>query len=370
PFFMLAGYFMMTGGVSRRIFDFADSLVGWLPGGMGIVNVVSSMIFGGMSGSSVADTAGLGPIELEAMTKYKYPLNYSAAITVSSSCLSVVIPPSVLLVMYGVMAGTSVGAMLLAGVLPGLLISLALIVVNVIYCKRNRWGYSEVKELNLRRLWTKTRESFWALLTPLVLLGGILSGLVTPTEASAIAVLYTLILGLFVYKELSLRDLPGILVRTGKTAGVALIVVGMSSMATFLLTAERVPDTIAMAISGLHLPPFVVMLSIVLFLLMVGMFINAVVSITVLVPILLPIATALGYDPVHFGVIMVATLAIGLITPPVGSCLFVVSSISGLSIEEVTRSLLPFYVALILTMTVLVLFPQISLGLPKIVLGG
>lgn len=367
PLFMLAGNLMNEGGIVHKIFDVANAAVGWMNGGLGHVNVLASMIFGGISGSSVADAAGLGPIEIKAMTEFGYPKDYSAAITVASSTLAVIIPPSIMTIIYAVSAEVSIGRCLIAGVIPGALLGLGMMGVNWLYARKNGWGTKE--SFSISTIWERVKDGIWALLTPVLILAGLFSGVFTPTEASGITALYTLFISLFIYKTVRLTDLPAVLLNTAKDAGVALAVISMASIPSFILTAERVPDTVANWLLSLTGNPYVILVLIILMLLVVGMFMSTTIALIILTPMFLPAITSLGIDPVHFGIVMVASLAVGLITPPVGSCLFITSTVAKVPIEKITLSLIPFYVCIFITLLLIAFVPWFSLWLPNIMFG-
>jgi C4-dicarboxylate transporter DctM subunit len=364
PLFMLAGLVMEKGGTSQRIFDFASSLVGWMPGGLGAVNILASVIFGGISGSSVADAAGLGPIEISAMTKRGYPIGYSAAVTLASSTFSVVIPPSILMVLYAITAGQSVSACLIAGLVPGLTLDLIMIGFNYVISRKNGWG-GDVP-FRFRTIGSEFKKSFFALLTPIVLLWGVLGGVFTPTEAAAVAVLYVLLISLFIYREVGILDLPKILKEVVRTGGPAVFIVTTASIAAYILTVDKVPVVVAKFLITYLKAPWLIILAICAFLLIVGMFMDASCSIIVLTPLFLPVIMKIGMDPVHFGVMLVVALAIGLVTPPVGACLFVTCAVSKVKLEQIVVELIPFLASLIIGLLVVAYVPQLSLALPKL----
>jgi len=367
PLFMLAGQVMSSGGIIYDIFDFANAIVGWMRGGLGAVNVLASMIFGGMSGSSMADAAGLGPIEIAAMTKFGYPIHYSAAITLASSTLAVVIPPSILTVLYAVVAEVSVGRILIAGLVPGIVISVILMIGNYWFARKHGFGPAEKFDIN--KLANRTKKSFFALLTPIILLLGIFSGIFTPTEASGITVLYALLLCFIHYRSISFKQLIPLFVNTGRDASIALSVIASASYFVFILTAERVPNKIAGMVLSLGSEANIYLILVSLFLILTGMIMSITLAIIVLAPIFVPAAMSIGVDPIHFGIIMVAALAIGLITPPVGGCLYIICGVTKLSIEEVTKHLIPFYFLLCLALLIIIFVPQLSLFLPNLIFG-
>jgi C4-dicarboxylate transporter DctM subunit len=364
PFFMLAGNIMARGGMANRIFDFANAAVGGMRGGLGAVNVVGSMIFGGMSGSATADAAGLGIIEIQEMVRYKYPLKYAAGITLVTSCMSSIIPPSIIMVVYGIYAGESVAKMLVAGTLPGMLVGVACLVTNYVMAIKYGWGAGE--RFQWRRVLGASRDAGLAIVTPVIIMGGILLGTVTPTEASCVAVLYALFVTVFVYKELKISQLPGVIKDTAVLAGVVMFIISTASLSSHLLTADNVPHVAAQFISTLTQHPTVGLGLVVIFLLFVGLFMEGIAAIIVLSPIFLPIAKAWNVDPIHFGVVMVTCMAIAVMTPPVGVCIYTICSISKLSMEDVAKAILPFSFGLFFALTLIVLIPSISLILIKI----
>ena len=360
PLFVLAGLSMSYGGVARRIFDFSESILGFLPGSLGAVNVVASMIFGGMSGSSVADVAGLGSVEIKEMVNRKYGLQYATAITVVSSTMAVIIPPSILLIIYATIANTSVGAMLAAGLVPGLFIGLLLIGTNTIVAVRQKWfqpaGFS-FKKVGLAGIY-----GLPALLAPAIILGGIFMGAFTPTEASAIAFVYCVVIGAYFYRELGIKNLYKVVYEGGLTSGIVALELAAGLLFSNLMTIEGIPEILTGTILGISQNPWVVMLMINIVLLVAGMFLNPGFSIIVFTPLLLPVAESIGYSPLHFGIIMVTNLALGLITPPVGACLYIGSLVTGLPVEQIIKDLVPFYLVLLLALIVIIFIPQMSQG--------
>lgn len=360
PLFMLAGIAMSYGGVAKRIFDFSEAILSFLPGSLGAVNIVASMLFGGMSGSSVADVAGLGSVEIKEMVNRKYTLKYATAITVTSSTMAVIIPPSILLIIYATIANESVGAMLAAGLIPGLFISALLILVNTFFALRKKWSMPE--RLSMRRVTRSGIYGLPALLAPAIILGGIFLGTFTPTEASAIAFIYSLLLGVFIYRELSLKKIYRVMYEGGRTAGIVALELAAGLLFSNLMTVEGIPEVLTTSITSISTSPYIIMLMINIILLVAGMFLNPGFSIIVFTPLLLPVAQTIGFDPMHFGVIMVTNLALGLITPPVGACLYIGSIISGLKVEQMVRDLLPFYIILLLALITIIFLPQLSQG--------
>jgi len=365
PLFMLAGIAMSYGGVARRIFDFSEALLSFLPGSLGAVNIMASMIFGGMSGSSVADVAGLGSVEIKEMIQRKYSLKYATAITVTSSTMAVIIPPSILLIIYATIANISVGAALAAGLIPGLFVSGILISTNTIFAIRKKW--SRPTGISIKKVFKTGYYGIPALLAPVIILGGIFYGTFTPTEASAIAFLYSILLGIFFYKELSFKKLYSVMYEGGRTTGIVALELAAGLLFANLMTLEDIPGILTENIANISQNPFLVMLMINIILLVAGMFLNPGFSIIVFTPLLLPVAESIGLDPLHFGVIMVTNLALGLITPPVGACLYIGSVISGLRVEQIIKELLPFYIILILALIAIILLPQMSQGFAEFI---
>lgn len=364
PFFILAGNLMNSAGITARIFDFALSLIGWLRGGLGHVNVIASVIFSGMSGAAAADAGGLGAIELKAMRDRGYDDDFAIGITAASSALGPIIPPSLPLVIYGVQSGTSIGALFLAGIVPGLLIALTLMIMIAIISRRR--GYQADARLSFQKIREAASRAFLSLVTPGIIIGGIMTGAFTATEASVAAVIYALILGTLIYRTLGLRQIISIFLETLETTAAVLLVVAAASAFAWVLTINRVPDTLAGAILSLSSEPVIVILLINLVLLAVGLFLEPVAAITILVPVMLPIAGEIGLDPVQLGIIMVLNLMIGLMTPPVGVILFVLARVGNRSVEFVTRATLPFLIPLLISLAFVSLIPAISLFLPEL----
>jgi len=360
PLFMLAGIAMSFGGVARRIFDFSESVLGFLPGSLGAVNIMASMIFGGLSGSSVADVAGLGAVEIAEMKKRNYPVRYATALTIASSTMAVIIPPSILLIIYATIANISVGEMLAAGLLPGLLIAGLLITGNTYIALANKW--TTRKRISLRNVMKTGTVGIPAMVAPVIILGGIFFGAFTPTEASAIAFVYCILIGLLFYRELSFKKIDDIIYLGGRTTGIVALELAAGLLFSNLITIEGIPEILAVAISGLTQNPVLIMLAVNIILLIAGMFLNPGFSIIVFTPLLLPLVESIGFHPMHFGIIMVTNLALGLITPPVGACLYMGSVVSGLRVEKIIRNLLPFYVILIFALVLIILLPQLSQG--------
>lgn len=359
PLFILVGQLMERGGVADRIFDFAQSAVGWMPGGLGHVNVASSVIFGGISGSSVADIASLGSVEIKAMTRHGFDKGYAVGLTLATSTLSSIIPPSILMVIAGSIANASIGLLLIAGLVPGLFIAFSFMVYNHIHAVRHGMGSTP---FHLRTFLRTGLRAILPMLTPVILLVGILDGFFTPTEAAAIAVLYTLVLAVIVFRRIGLSELPGILVETARTSGNILFIAATAKLAAWIFAFDGLPVTVATLLGDLTSSPMLVMLLVFLFLVVVGMFMDAIAAMFILIPVLLPAILKLGVDPIHFLVVTVITLTLGLVTPPVGVCLFAVAKVADMSIEDVIKGSIGPVSILMLAILALVLFPVLTVG--------
>jgi tripartite ATP-independent transporter DctM subunit len=365
PFFILAGSLMNAVGITNRIFAFATACVGWMPGGLGHVNIGASVIFAGMSGAAVADAGGLGTIEIKAMRDAGYDADFSVGVTAASSTIGPIIPPSLPMVIYGVMASTSIGQLFAAGFIPGLLMAGSLMLMVAWFAhKRN---YPRDASFSFKVLWVTFKRAFMSLLTPIIIVGGILTGIFTPTEAATGAVGWALFLGLVWYRTLNFRRFVRVSMETIETTAIILLIVAGASIFAWLLTSNRVTEHFVAMITGLTDNPILVLLILNLVLFVVGFFMETVAAITILVPVLLPVAVQVGIDPVHFGVIMVLNLMIGLLTPPVGMVLYVLSRVSGVSFERCTRATLPFIIPLVVVLLLVTFFPQFSMWLPTLI---
>ncbi|KAA0969507.1 TRAP transporter large permease [Aureimonas fodinaquatilis] len=360
PLFILVGTVMERGRVAERIFDFAEALVGWLPGGLGHVNVISSVIFSGVSGSSVADIASVGAIEIKAMERHGFPKGYAVGMTLCTSTLSSIIPPSILVVIAGSIANVSIGTLLVAGLVPGLFIAFAFMVFNHFYSVY--YGYNPPSPFNLRMVLITGIGAILPMLTPLILIIGIASGLFTPTEAAAVAVVYVAILGVLVYRTLPVRELPEILISTARISGTILFIAATSQIAAWVFTYDGLPEKVADLLQAMNLGPLSGMLVIFVFLLIIGIFMEAIPAMFILIPVLMPPAMAIGIDPMHFLIVTVMTLTLGLVTPPVGVCLFAAAQVANMNIEDVIRGSLAPMAVLTLAIFALVIFPVLTLG--------
>ena len=367
PFFILAGNLMNTGGITERIFRFARALVGHIRGGLGQVNVIASMIFSGMSGAAVADAAGLGMVEMKAMKDHGYDWRFSAAITAASSTIGPVIPPSIPLVIYGYMTEVSVGRLFLAGVIPGVLMGLSLMIA--VYFVSKYRGYPKDSRSSLKEIFLSGKAAALPLLTPVIIVGGILSGQFTPTEASVVACLYALFLGLVVYRSIRFKDLPAIFWDTLTHTVRIMFIIAAAGFFGWLLILHRIPVQVINGLTTLSANPTMVMLIIIAVLLVFGCFLEGIAVLLITIPIFLKIITHFQFDPVQFGIVMTLASMIGLLTPPVGMCLYAVSSITNLSIGELTKEIWPYLVGIFLVLLAVAFIPPISLWLPNLLMG-
>lgn len=370
PFFMFVGEVMNRGGIARRLVEFADAIVGHITGGLGHVNIMASMFFGGISGSAIADTAAIGGLLIPPMVEQKYPSPYAAAVTASSAVIGIIIPPSIPFILYGIITNTSIAQMFIGGIIPGILVGLALMLTT--YLTSRRYGYgvaAEGQRFSWHRL-GRTFASAWPALTvPFIVVGGILLGVFTATEAGAIAAAASLLLGLFLYKEIKIRDLPKILLATAKTTGVVLFLCGMAMVTAWLLTRARVPFALAELLTSFTSSPIAVLLMANVLLFAVGFVMDLTPAMLILAPILLPVMESVGIHPVYFGVVMSINLGIGLITPPVGTVLYVACGVANIKLEQLVKALNPFLITLLIVLLLLILFPQLVLFLPSVLMS-
>lgn len=364
PFFVIAGTLMEQGGISRRIVDFSKAVVAPLPGGLAIVVVVASVIFAAMTGAGAATTAAVGSIMIPAMVKDGYDPDYSCALQASAGIFGPLIPPSILMVLYGVTAGVSVGDMLLSGALPGLLMAFAVMLVVVFYAIKS--GHKSTTKFDLKNVFISLVDAFWAILTPVVILGGIYSGIFTPTEAAAVGAFYSLIVGLFIYRELKWGKLLPLMAKSFVLAGGILLIVGATQSFGWVLTKEGIPQAVALWFNSVTDSPLVFLFAVCGMLLVAGMFIDAVPALMIFAPILCPAAKEFGIPLMHFGVVMVVTLCIGLVTPPVGLNVFVASTVGGRPVHKIIPHLPPFIFVMLVGLVVIALFPGISTYLPAL----
>lgn len=365
PFFILAGVLMSHGGISKRLLNLATVLIGFIAGGLAMVTVLASMFFAAISGSGPATVAAIGSFMIPSMKEKKYDSGFAAAITASAGSIGVLIPPSIPLVMYGVVGTVSIGSMFLAGIIPGILLGIALMVTSYITAKKQ--GYQGTGEIpSFKDILKALNEAKLALLIPIIILGGIYGGFFSPTESAAVASLYALIIGVFVYKELDWKSVYKSFSSAALTNAATVIIIGFSISFAFLMTRERIPVIIADFIVSISDNLLVIILVINLFLLIVGMFIDTISAIVILTPILLPVVTPLGVDPVHFGVILVMNLAIGFVTPPLGVNLFVATTVGKVQFEKIVKAMVPILVAMIVALLIVIYFPPLSSGVANL----
>jgi TRAP-type transport system large permease protein len=368
PCFTLAGIIMREGGITGRISKFCLNLVGHMKGSMGHVNIIASMIFGGISGSSVADTASIGNVLIPEMISKKYPKNFSAAITAVSSTIGIIIPPSIPMILYSIASETSIAKLFLAGAIPGVLVGLLQMVINAYISDKKGFPQERKTRVKTIVLAKELKHTFLAVGMPVVIVGGITLGIVTATEAAVLAVFYALVIGLVIYRELDISKFPSILKEVAITTGVVMLIVVAANMLGWILAFLRIPQTVSMALISLSTNPHVVLIIINIIMLIVGAVSDVGPNILILTPVFLPIVKMLGIDPVHFGIIMILNQAIALVTPPVGNCLYICSNLAKVSVENVFLSALPFLVSNVSILILVTHVPSVCMWLPKILL--
>ncbi|MBU9856203.1 TRAP transporter large permease [Rahnella bonaserana] len=366
PFFILAGAIMAEGGIARRLVSFAYIFVGFIRGGLSLVNIVASTFFGAISGSSVADTASIGSVMIPEMEKKGYPRDFAAAVTASGSVQAILTPPSHNSVIYSLATGgtVSIAALFIAGILPGLLLSLTLMVMCVVFAHKR--GYPKGERVPFRQALKIFIDTLWGLMTVVIIMGGILSGVFTATESAAIACLWSFFVTMFIYRDYKWSELPKLMYRTVKTVSIVMILIGFAASFGAVMTYMQLPMRITEFFTSISDNKYVILMWINIMLLLIGTLMDMAPIILILTPVLLPVVLSLGIDPVHFGMIMLVNLGIGLITPPVGSVLFVASAVSKQSIEKVVKAMLPFYCVLFVVLMLVTYIPTISLFLPKL----
>ena len=364
PFFMLAGALMETGGMSKRLVRFANSLIGMLAGGLAHVQILGSMFFAALSGSSPATTAAIGSALIPEMNRRGYPREFSAAVQSVAGTIGTIIPPSIPMVVYGVVGNQSIGKLFAAGMIPGILYGISLMIVVYFIAKKKK--YVSASEFSLKECWLSFKDAIWALLVPIIILGGIYSGIFTPTEAGAVAAAYGLFAGVFIYKELDFSKFMKVLAIASTNTAMVLLIIASASAFSWLLNIKGVAALVgswfAVAAGG----PIVFMLLVILLLLFMGCFMETVASVLIVTPILLPVALSLGIDPIHFGIVIVMTLSLGMSTPPVGENLYIAASIAGISFEKLLGNIVPFLIVAIIAILLVAFIPFLSLALPNL----
>jgi tripartite ATP-independent transporter DctM subunit len=365
PFFIVAGNLMNTGGMTVRIFHVAHLFVGRVRGGLGHVNVIGSMLFAGMSGSAVADAAGLGLVEVKAMREAGYRPSYAAAITAASSTIGPVIPPSIPFVIYGAIANVSVGALFLAGILPGILMGISMMIVIALTARAKKLPVLHVSP-SMGEAAKTVLEALPALLMPAFVVGGLLFGLVTPTEAAVVAAAYAVVMGLFVYRELDIRQLPEVLWVSGRQTVQVLFIMAAAAPFSWILVQQQIPNAVVNALLSLSSEPWIILVLVNVALLILGMFIEGIAIMVICMPMLLPAMAKIGVDPIHFGVIVVLNLMIGLITPPVGLCLYTISQVANVPLLEIVREVWPYLIGLLVVLFIITFAPAFVMWLPSL----
>ncbi|MFT5886648.1 MAG: tripartite ATP-independent transporter DctM subunit [Arcticibacterium sp.] len=365
PFFVLAGELMNRGGIANRLINFAKSLVGSLPGGLAYVNILAAMLFGAISGSAVAAASAIGSVMTERMEKEGYPRPFSAAINISSSTTGLLIPPSNVLIVYALASGgaASVASLFIAGYLPGLLVGLGLMLVAAVIARKRKFKKGD--RISLSSLWTDFRKAFFSLLMLVIIVGGIVKGIFTATEAAAIAVFYALVLGA-IYKTITVKDLPGILLNSARTTAIVMFLICTSMAMSWLFSFESIPQLLTSFLLETVSNPILIFILINITLLIVGTFMDMTPAVLIFTPIFLPVVMSLGMDPVHFGIIMVLNLCIGVCTPPVGTILFVGAGVAKIPVTKVIKPLMPFLLSMVVVLFLVTFFEEISLWLPRL----
>ena len=367
PFFFMAGELMNISGVTDKIIILAKALVGHMKGGLAQVNIVASVFFAGVSGSATADTAALGSSLIPAMVKEGYDLDFSAAITVASSCVGPIIPPSITLVLYGILSGTDVARLLIAGILPGIVVAGTQMIYTHFYSIK--MDYPSYPKATPKEMGKAVTTGFSALMMPIIIIGGTMTGVFTPTESAAIAVLYGIIIGFFLYRNITIPQFYNSLKKVGVASMNNMFILAAASCFSWVLTMSKAPDMLVEVMLGISTNKYVLICMILVLLIFIGFFMQASQALVVLTPILMPVIEAIGVDPIHFGLIMVVTLTFGGCTPPVGSMLFVVNSITRMGFARLTKAMLPLYIPLIAAILIITFIPQVSLFLPNLIFG-
>ena len=365
PFFILAGDIMMEGGISKRLVDFARTMIGHRTGGLGAITVFTCMIFAAISGSGPATVAAIGGIMIPAMIKDKYDKSYACSLAAASGALGPIIPPSISFVMYGIIASVSITELFMGGIVPGIMMAIALMILNFFSSKKNHYGVKH-ERASAKERWKSFNEAKWSLLVPVIILGGIYGGIFTPTESAVVACLYGIIVSLFVYKEIDIKTLGSIFAKSSLTSGTVLVLVGCATAFGRILTLEGIPTMLAESVLSITTNKYIILLLINIILFIVGMLMETLAAIVILAPLMLSVVEPLGVDPLHFGMIMVVNLVIGMCTPPVGVNIFVAARLGNTSIEKMMRKLIPMIGALLIVQLIITYVPIVSTFLPKL----
>jgi len=364
PFFILVGEVMSNGGIARRLMELAGALVGFVRGGLGQVAITGSMFFGGISGSAVADTAATGAMMIPSMTKQGYTAPQATAINTVSSVIGIIIPPSIPLILFGIVTETSISRLFIAGIVPGLLIGFGLMTTTFIMASIGQAG--QTRKFRLDLLWEAFKAAWLALVLPVIVIGGIIGGVFTATEAAVVALLYSLFISLVFYREFKIRELWGMLIRTARLTGMVLLLLAFATVIAWFLTINMVPQTLVTQVQAITQDPFLLLMIVAGLLLLVGFVMDLTPAMVIMAPMLTPIVTSVGVDPVYFGVLMSFILGIGLLTPPVGTCLYVGCGVGKVSMEQLVKAMLPYYAALLVVLVILIAFPGIVTWLPDL----
>ncbi|PCF95899.1 TRAP transporter large permease [Vreelandella nigrificans] len=364
PFFILVGEVMSNGGIARRLMELAGALVGFVRGGLGQVAITGSMFFGGISGSAVADTAATGAMMIPSMKQQGYSAPQATAINTVSSVIGIIIPPSIPLILFGIVTETSISRLFIAGIVPGLLIGFGLMATTFIMASFGQAG--QTRKFRLDLLWEAFKAAWLALVLPVIVIGGIIGGIFTATEAAVAALLYSLFISLVVYREFKIRELWGMLIRTARLTGMVLLLLAFATVIAWFLTINMVPQTLVTQVQAITQDPFLLLLIVAGLLLLVGFVMDLTPAMVIMAPMLTPIVTSVGVDPVYFGVLMSFILGIGLLTPPVGTCLYVGCGVGKVSMEQLVKAMLPYYAALLVVLVILIAFPGIVTWLPDL----
>lgn len=363
PFFILAGEIMAKGGLTKRLLDFAVLVIGSIRGGLSLANVIASMLFGGITGSAIADSSALGSVEIPMMKKNGYDAEFSAAVTAASACIGPIIPPSITVVIYSMaVSGVSIGALFAAGMIPGILVGLALMVACYVISRKRSYP-KRIEKVTRREFLVGLKDAALAIMTPVIILGGIIGGVFSPTEAAAVAVVYSFIVSYFIYREMKLSDLPEMFKRSGVVTAIVMIIIGTSNVFGMVIAFEQLAQKLEVFLEPLGYISFLLAINIIF--LVIGTFLDQNPAILILAPIFAPIAVALGIDPIHFGIVVIMNLVIGLITPPLGEVLFIVAPIAGVSLESVSKAVLPFLFVEIGVLLLVTYIPPLSLWIPR-----